>query len=147
MGEVEQFRAVYEKPGVYDRRLLTHFYHGIDDVALVTELMAERYGAPAGNLAIVEFGCGTGRITAQLAPHAARLVLADNSSTMIDATQQRFPTAETVCADTRDAVTGLFDEGQVGLFDVVAAFWSLSYPLGEFFETMTAAGITPAEDL
>lgn len=28
----------------------------------------------------------------------------------------------------------------------MAAFWSLSYPLGEFFETMTAGGIQPVDN-
>lgn len=151
MPDVEPFRAVYETAGAYDRRLLPHYYHGVEDIGLVAELMTRHYGAPAGDLSIVEFGCGTGRITTQLAPYASRLVAADDSPTMIHAIRERFPAAETavetLCADTRDAVAHLIDQGQADQFDVVAAFWSLNYPLGEFFETMTADGVTPVEDL
>lgn len=147
MTDLEQFRAVYETAGVYDRRLLPHYYHGIEDADLVTELLDRYYGRPTADLAIVEFGCGTGRITARLAPHAERMIAADYSRTMIEALQTRFPQIETLCADTRDVVARLLDDGLGGAFDVVAAFWSLSYPLGEFFETMTADGVQPVGDL
>lgn len=96
---------------------------------------------------MVEFGCGTGRITARLAPYARRLIATDYSSTMIDKLRSRFPQAETVCADTRDAVAHLLDGGHGGAFHVIGAFWSLSYPLGEYFETMTADGVQPVADV
>ena len=147
MTDREQFRAVYEAAGVYDRRLLPHYYDGVEDVDLVTELLHRHYGQPAADLAVVEFGCGTGRITTRLAPYARRLIAADYSPTMIEAVKARFPQAETLCADTRDAVARLLDDGHRGGFDVVGAFWSLSYPLGEFFETMTADGVQPVDDV
>lgn len=146
MSDIAQFRAVYETAGVYERRLLPHYYHGVEDLDLVSELLDRHYGKPRGGLAVVEFGCGTGRVTARLAPYASRLVVADYSPTMIDAVHARWPQAEALCADTRDAVTDLLDRGHRGAFDVVSAFWSLSYPLGEFFETMTADGVRPVED-
>lgn len=146
MSDIAQFRAVYETAGVYDRCLLPHYYHGVEDLDLVTELLNRHFGDPAGDLAVVEFGCGTGRVTARLMPYARRLVVADYSPTMIEAVQSRWPRAEALCADTRDAVTDLLDQGGRGAFDVVAAFWSLSYPLGEFFETMTADGVRPVDD-
>lgn len=147
MTDLDQFRAVYEAAGVYDRRLLPHYYNGVEDLDLVTELLHRHYGPPAADLTVVEFGCGTGRITTRLALYARRLITADYSPAMIEAVQPRFRQAETVCADTRDAVVRLLNEGHGGRFDVVAAFWSLSYPLGEFFEAMTADGVQPVADI
>jgi len=145
--DVEHFRSVYETSGVYDRRLLPHYYDGREDLDLISELLSVHYGRPAGDLAVVEFGCGTGRVTARLAPYARHLTAADYSSTMIDAVHQRYPQARTLCADTRDAVAELLGEGRAGSFDLVGAFWSLSYPLGEFFESMTGEAIQPVADV
>ncbi|GDY31816.1 class I SAM-dependent methyltransferase [Gandjariella thermophila] len=147
MTDVEQFRSVYETGGVYDRCLLPHYYDGREDLDLVRELVTAHHGEPAGNLTVVEFGCGTGRVTARLAPYARHLILADYSTTMIDTVRVQYPLARTIRADTRDAVAQLLGEGRAGSFDLVGAFWSLSYPLGEFFETMTADGIQPVSDV
>ncbi|MBB5159088.1 class I SAM-dependent methyltransferase [Saccharopolyspora phatthalungensis] len=147
MTDVEHFRSVYETGGVYDRSLLPHYYDGREDLDLISELLTVHYGQHARNLAVVEFGCGTGRVTARLAPYARHLVVADYSPTMIDAVRERYPQAGTLRADTRDAVAELFGEGRAGSFDLVGAFWSLSYPLGEFFESMNAAGIQPVADV
>lgn len=146
MTDLDQFRAVYETAGVYDQRRLPHYYHGVEDVDLVTDLLDTHYGKPASSLAVVEFGCGTGRITARLAPYAHQLIAVDYSPTMIETVRSRFPQAQTICADTRDAVSGLLNDGHGSEFDLVAAFWSLSYPIGEYFETMTADGIQPVTD-
>ncbi|WP_227999082.1 class I SAM-dependent methyltransferase [Nocardia australiensis] len=146
MTELDDFRSVYEVSGVYDRLLLPHYYHGREDIDLISDLMQQHHGEPAADLEIVEFGCGTGRVTSSLDPHARKLVVADYSDTMIEAATARFPRAETICADTRDAVTRLHADGRAGHFNVVGAFWSLSYPLGEFFETMTPTGIRPTAD-
>jgi SAM-dependent methyltransferase len=147
VNDLDQFRAVYETAGVYDQRLLRHYYDGIEDIDLVLQLLERHYGRPEADLMIVEFGCGTGRITERLIPYARQLIAADYSQTMIDAVRTRLPQAETLCADTRDAIAHLSGNGLDGTFDVVAAFWSLSYPLGEFFETMTADGVSPTRDL
>lgn len=146
MTDVEHFRSVYETSGVYDSRLLPHYYDGRDELCLIGELLIGGFGDPTGNLSIVEFGCGTGRVTACLAPYARHLIVADYSQTMIDAASERHPHARTICADTRDALATLLGEQRAGSFDLVGAFWSLSYPLGEFFETMTAENIQPAAD-
>jgi len=71
----------------------------------------------------------------------------DNSTAMTTAVTARFPDAETRCLDTRDAVDLLLTEGAAGSFDVIGAFWSLSYPIGDCFEEMTADGIRPVADL
>lgn len=146
MTTTDLFRSVYETEGVYDRLLLRHFFGGAEDTELVQGQMTDLFGAPDRSLRIAEFGCGTGRITRMLAPYAHELVLADYSPAMITAVSQGFPQARTLCADTRDAVASLLAEGHQATFDVVAAFWSLSYPLGEFFETLSASGVVPNPD-
>jgi SAM-dependent methyltransferase len=145
-GGTTQFKAVYRVPGIYDAVLPAHYYGGKEDVDLVGHLMSEHYGPPRPELRICEFGCGTGRVTSRLAPYARQLVAVDSSRAMLDAFGARFPEARTRCADTRQALTQMLDEGSAGAFDVVGAFWSLSYPLGDFFEEMTAQGIRPVAD-
>lgn len=145
-GRATEFKAVYRSAGIYDAVLPPHYYRGGEDTDLVARLMAEHYGPPRHELAIAEFGCGTGRVTAWLAPYARRLVAIDSSPAMLDTFRARFPRAEIRCADTRQAVVRMRDDGLAGAFDVVGAFWSLSYPLGDYFEEMTAEGIRPVAD-
>ncbi|MFD3509323.1 methyltransferase [Nocardia sp. NPDC058666] len=140
------FRAVYETAGIYDKLLLRHFYVGTEDIDLVADWLTEHYAAPSASLNIVEFGCGTGRITDAIAPYARNLVLADYSETMVAAVAQKFPDAQTICADTGDAVTSLIAADRASTFDLVTAFWSLSYPIGEFFEELSSAGVRPQRD-
>lgn len=145
----DEFKAVYQTTGIYDDVLPPHYYNGAEDIDLVARLMAEHYGPPGPQptLAIAEFGCGTGRITTVLAPYAHQLVAVDSSPTMLDTFRTRYPDAKTRCLDIRQGVTRMLDDGLAGGFDVVGAFWSLSYPLGECFEELTAEGIRPARDL
>lgn len=148
------FRAVYEEPGVYDEVLLRHFFAGREDTDLVSDWLTSHYDDPstAGRpdrrqLRVVEFGCGTGRVTDRTAPYATTLLGCDYSPVMTQTFADRFPQAQTLCADTRDAVTQLLRNGHRGSFDLVSAFWSLSYPLGACFETLDATGIAPITDL
>ncbi|MFQ6230745.1 methyltransferase [Nocardia sp. NPDC002869] len=146
MNSTPAFRDVYEADGVYDQLLLRHYFGGATDPELVTDWMTRHYGQPPSALRIAEFGCGTGRITDVLADYASELVLADYSAAMVAVAARRFPDARTFQADTRDAVTTLIGENRAGSFDLVASFWSLSYPIGEFFETMSPAGIVAHMD-
>lgn len=141
-----EFKAAYRSAGLYDAVLPPHYYRGGEDVDLVSRLMVECYGPPRPILRIAEFGCGTGRVTSRLAPYARRLVAIDSSPTMLNTFRARFRHAETRCVDTRLAVVQMRDERLTGSFDVVGAFWSLSYPLGDCFEELTADGIRPVPD-
>ncbi|MFC8044707.1 methyltransferase domain-containing protein [Nocardia sp. NPDC057353] len=141
-----EFRAVYEATGMYDRLLLPHYFGGIEDVDLIGTWLDEHYGAPISALEVTEFGCGTGRMTEALAPFARNLVLVDDSEVMISAVSRRFPDARTLCADAGDATQSLLAAGRAQSFDLVTAFWSLSYPIGAFFEELTAAGVRPHPD-
>ena len=142
------FRAVYSEPGVYDQVLLPHYFGGVADDELVRDLLRDHYGPPPAEpqLVMAEFGCGTGRITRHLAPYARRLLAVDNSPAMTAAFATAFPAADTRCADTADAVELLHREGAAGRFDVIGAFWSLSYPLGAYVETLTSDGIRTGLD-
>lgn len=146
MNATPAFRAVYEADGVYDRLLLHHYFGGATDLELMTDWLTRHHGPPAAALRIAEFGCGTGRVTDIMVGYAAELVLADYSTAMVAAASRRFPNARILRADTRDAVTTLLGHGRAGVFDLVASFWSLSYPIGEFFETMTPTGIAANQD-
>jgi SAM-dependent methyltransferase len=143
------FRAVYQVPYLYDEVLLPHYFDGVEDIDLVGELMARSYGpapAPPG-LAILDLGCGTGRVTACLAPYAKRLRGVDSSRSMVDGFRTRHPQAEAICLDTGLAVAQMLDQGLAGSFDVVGAFWSMSYPLMDFFEELSADGIRDRGDV
>ncbi len=141
------FRAVYHAPGVYEQVLLPHYFDGVKDTELVARLMHQNYGRPGNNqrLNIIDLGCGTGRVTAVLAPYAAHLHGVDSGQPMIDLFRQRFPSAQATCQDTRAAVEALSAES-AGLFHVVGAFWSLSYPIGDLFEELNADGVRPKPD-
>lgn len=140
------FRAVYETAGTYDKLLLRHYFGGREDVDLLGDWLDDNYGVPRSDLDIAEFGCGTGRMTAALAPFARDLTLADYSGTMVRAVAEKYPAARTICADTSDAATLLLRSGRANHFDLVTAFWSLSYPIGEFFEELTPEGVRPRCD-
>jgi SAM-dependent methyltransferase len=148
MNKTTDFKSVYRCAGIYDAVLPPHYYDGAEDVDLIARLMAEHYGQPGHGqaLRVAEFGCGTGRVTSRLSPYAGRLMAVDSSPSMIETFQERYPNSQTWCLDTRQAVARMLDEGTAGAFDVVCAFWSLSYPLGDCFEEMTAEGIRPVPD-
>jgi len=140
------FKSVYRSEGIYDAVLPAHYYGGQEDGDLVTQIIERRFGVPRQTLDVLELGCGTGRLTAQLAPYARRLVAIDSSAAMLSTFRARFPKAEAHQADIPLAVSRLLADGQAGAFDLVGAFWSLNYPLGEFFEEMTADGVRPVLD-
>ncbi|MBB5786410.1 class I SAM-dependent DNA methyltransferase [Jiangella mangrovi] len=141
------FRAVYHTPDVYDRVLLPHWFDGAEDTGHVRALMHRCYGpAPAsGRMRILELGCGTGRVTAALAPYASSLHGVDSGAPMLDVFRTRYPLATTQLADIAAAVECLHADGE--RFDIVGAFWSLSYPIGDCFEDLTTDGIRPRPDL
>jgi SAM-dependent methyltransferase len=142
------FRAVYHVPGVYEQVLVPHYFDGAEDTELIARFMREHYGQPRNNqcLNVMELGCGTGRVTQMLAPYAGELHGVDSGAPMIAAFRERFPHASAECRDTREAVEAMHAEGRAGTFDVVGAFWSLSYPVLDLFEEMTADGIQPKAD-
>src|SRR5438874_9104989 len=148
MIDATEFRAVYRSAAVYDDLILPHYYGGAEDADLVAGLMRKGYGQPGAvrDLSIVELGCGTGRVTSRLTPYARSLLAVDSSQSMIATFEARYRDVETWCLDIREAVGHLIEEGRAGTFDVVGAFWSLSYPISECFEEVTAEGVRPVPD-
>lgn len=147
MTDTLPFRAVYHAPDIYDRILLPHWFDGIEDIDHVRALMHRCYGpAPeSGRMRTLELGCGTGRVTAALAPYASSLYGVDFGRPMLDVFRTRYPDATTELADIASAVERLHAAGE--RFDIVGAFWSLSYPIGDCFEDLTADGIRPRPEL
>jgi len=148
MIDATEFRAVYRSAAVYDGVLLPHFFVGFEDADLVARLMHQHYGPPDGacDLSIVDLGCGTGRVTSRLQPYAGSLLAVDSSQSMIATFRALHRDADTWCVDIRDGVGRLLTEGRAGTFDVVGAFWSLSYPISECFEEVTADGVRQVSD-
>jgi len=142
------FRTVYRSASVYDGVLLPHYFGGMEDADLVSELMRRHHGPPGRrrDLDVVDLGCGTGRVTSRLEPYARSLLAIDSSQSMVDAFRQRHPGVDTWCLDIREAVARLHNGGRAGTFDVVGAFWSLSYPISDCFEEVTADGVRPIAD-
>ncbi|MFD8316217.1 methyltransferase domain-containing protein [Kitasatospora purpeofusca] len=142
------FREIYQAPGLYDRLLLPHYFDGIEDTDLVRQVMERHYGQPGGEpaLRVAELGCGTGRVTAALAPYARHLRATDYSQSMIDTFRSRYPGAEALPQETTVSVKRMLAAGMAGTFNVVGAFWSLSYPLGDYFEELSAEGIVARPD-
>ncbi|MGV9266703.1 methyltransferase domain-containing protein [Kitasatospora sp. NPDC003701] len=144
----DAFREIYQAPGLYDQLLLPHYFDGVEDTDLVRLLMERHYGQPGSEraLRVAELGCGTGRVTAALAPYARHLRATDYSQSMIDTFRSRYPGAEALQQETTLSVERMLAAGMAGTFDVVGAFWSLSYPLGDYFEELSADGIVARPD-
>lgn len=141
------FRAVYHAPDVYDRVLLSHWFDGVEDADLVRRIMRDQHGPvpESATLRMLELGCGTGRVTEAIAPYAAALHGIDSGAPMIDKFTARYPQATATHTDIATAVHALHAAGE--RYDLVGAFWSLSYPIGDCFETLTSQGIRIRPDL
>ncbi len=142
-----EFNIGYRDAGVYQTMLPPHYYGGREDIDLVADLLAETLGPPgaAAGRRVLDLGCGPGRVTKVLAPYADTLLGTDKSAGMIDAFRTAFPEAEHRTEDTETALAALAAEGR--RFDLVGAFWSMSYPLLECFEETTADGVLQTSDL
>jgi hypothetical protein len=75
---------------------------------------------------------------------ARRIVGADRSEGMMASFATRFPAAEAITLDTESLVRFLLSRGETGGFDVITAFWSLSYPILECFESLDESGVSSA---
>lgn len=134
---------VYDIDGAYDRLLLEYHFDGqTDEELLATHLDRITDGRP---LTVLELGCGTGRMTTVLLGHSSDLICVEPSDAMLAAFRRRHPHLDPMLADARTAVDDLASRKPSAAFDLVAAFWSLNYPLLSCFETNDGQRITPLE--
>lgn len=83
--------------------------------ASVIELLAPRPGER-----ILDLGCGTGQLTAQIAESGASVVGLDNSSAMVDEARRLYPDVEFQLGDAHDFE---FIETFAGVFSNAALHW------------------------
>jgi trans-aconitate 2-methyltransferase len=85
--------ATHWDPGLYDGRHAFVWQHG----AALLELLAPRPGER-----ILDLGCGTGHLTAQVAAAGAEVVGLDLAPAMIDQARRAYPQLRFVTGDARD---------------------------------------------
>lgn len=142
----QEFNAGYRHSSIYEEVLPPHYYGGKEDIDLVHDYLKTHLGVPDRQHEILELGCGPGRLTSLLMPYASTLLATDKSEGMVAAVRDRFPHIDTRCADTESVVHSLHTDGRANSFDLIGAFWSMSYPLLECFEETTADGVINTAD-
>jgi trans-aconitate methyltransferase len=102
-----------------------------------------RYGAdvlkllaPGKGERILDLGCGTGHLTAQIAASGARVVGLDAAPQMIEKAREAYPGLEFVVAD---AVTFAFDEPFDAVFSNAAIHWISADAQGLVVKNITGA--------
>ncbi|MEJ7593689.1 MAG: class I SAM-dependent methyltransferase [Planctomycetaceae bacterium] len=99
------------KPDLYDGKHSFVWKLG----ASVIELLAPKFGER-----IIDVGCGTGQLTAQIAESRATVVGLDNSPAMIDEARRLYPQIEFMLADAHDFE---IDQPFDGVFSNAALHW------------------------
>jgi trans-aconitate methyltransferase len=98
-------------PGLYDDKHAFVWKHGASLVELLAPQAVER---------ILDLGCGTGHLTAQIAASGATVVGLDSSADMLEQARLAYPRLEFVQADARDfSLPGQFD----AVFSNAALHW------------------------
>lgn len=123
--------SIYARPGLYDQALPRYEFSGATDENLLRRELGQLPEDPVPTA--LEIGCGTGRMTPILRDHVADLACVDSSATMLAAFRQRNPGITPVHAGARDFLA----QARRSRYGLVAAFWSLNYPLLACFETNT----------
>lgn len=134
---------IYAEPGLYDDVLPEYRFHGMSDVELLeTEL--QHLPEPEHPGRALEIGCGTGRMTHALRAAtlaADHLTCIDSSATMLTAFRLQHLDLDPVQTDARTYVHEAATRTPAERFDLIAACWSLNYPLLECFERNTGTAI------
>jgi trans-aconitate methyltransferase len=98
-------------PNFYDDKHSFVWKYGGDLVALLAPQPGER---------ILDLGCGTGHLTAQIAESGAHVVGVDRAESMIAAAQREYPKLQFQTADARDLP---FDQQFDAVFSNAALHW------------------------
>jgi ubiquinone/menaquinone biosynthesis C-methylase UbiE len=113
---VEYRQSHLDKGGTYDETITASpfdAYMAKWEAQYLREIVP---GLTQGRGRYLDFACGTGRITATVAPMVAESVGIDVSDSMLAVARQKCPSTRFVCADlARQAV-------DVGVFDLVTSF-------------------------
>lgn len=142
--DIDPFNVGYRDPDTYDDMLPPHYYAGKEDIGLVADWIEDHFGDRRIPRAL-DIGCGNGRSTEVFASRVDALVGADKSEGMVAAFAQRFPDARAIACDTENLPALLSSQSEAP-FDLVTAFWSLSYPILECFEELDADGVHTVSD-
>jgi len=95
----------------YDEAHSFVYEYGEDVVELLDPQAGER---------ILDIGCGTGHLTAEIAGSGANVVGLDQSDDMVEAARERYSDCEFVCTDAREVS---FDEPFDAVFSNAALHW------------------------
>ena len=91
-GVSKERRAAWD-PNLYDAKHAFVWKYGADLISLLAPQAGER---------ILDIGCGTGHLTAQIADFGATVVGTDHSAEMVDAARRKYPHLQFEVADARD---------------------------------------------
>jgi trans-aconitate methyltransferase len=108
--------TVHDKwnPALYDAKHSFVYGYGADLVALMEPQPGER---------ILDLGCGTGHLTAQIAAQGATVIGMDNSAAMIEQARERYPTQTFIQGD---ATNFAFEEPFDAVFSNAVLHWILA---------------------
>jgi SAM-dependent methyltransferase len=135
---------IYDQPGLYDAVLPRYTFNNIADEELLRHALGQLTAAhPAQR--VLELGCGTGRMTTIIRGFADELTCVDYSAAMLDTFQARYPDLTPIHTDAREFVERAHHQIPQPVFDLIAACWSLNYPLLACFETNTGTAIVPRD--
>jgi predicted TPR repeat methyltransferase/Tfp pilus assembly protein PilF len=101
----------------FDADLVSRLGYGIPR-EMVDALRAVE-GAPAAPWDVLDLGCGTGLVGAEIAPHTRRLVGVDLSANMIERARRRNTYTDLLCADLMTALS--MEDARDGRYDVSTA--------------------------
>jgi trans-aconitate methyltransferase len=93
MGETSKERQAAWDPRLYDAKHTYVWKYGADLIPLLAPQAGER---------ILDIGCGTGHLTAQIAVSGAAVVGIDRSQEMVNAAKKEYPRLDFEVADARD---------------------------------------------
>ena len=93
MSEASKERRAAWDPNLYDAKYAFVWKYGADVISLLAPQAGER---------VLDLGCGTGHLTAQIADSGATVLGTDRSSEMVNAARRKYPHLQFEVADARD---------------------------------------------
>ncbi|MGH8895792.1 MAG: methyltransferase domain-containing protein [Egibacteraceae bacterium] len=129
----ERYRSPYADALLYEQTRPRYQWDVGSEEVFVSQRLRSLRGEADPWVQALELGCGTGRFTSILATHAAHVHATDPSPGMIEYCRASLPHLTNCRFHLATAETAIAAEQFVGC-DLVAAFWSITYPLQALFE-------------